>query len=64
MAKWILLSERKPTESDVVNGRVPILDTSGYIGYAVMAGPAGHQFLLSEFDVKYWLEAVPAHPEE
>ena len=62
--KWVLLKDRHPTEFDVVNGRVPILDTDGYLGYGVLAGPAGHQFLLSEFEVKYWLEAVPRHPEE
>lgn len=62
--KWILLSERKPTYADGVNGRIPILDSDGYLAYGVMAGPAGREFLLSEFDVKYWLEAVPPHPEE
>ena len=59
---WILASERIPTDQETVNGRVPILDKDGYLGYAVLAGPKGAQFLLSEFDVKYWLEAVPASP--
>jgi hypothetical protein len=51
--KWVLLSERKPTYADGVNGRIPILDFDGYLAYGLMAGPAGHEFLLSEFDVKY-----------
>ena len=62
--KWIPLSERSPTENDGINGRVPILDKDGYLGFGVVCGRPGQQFLMSEYDVKYWLEAVPASPDK
>ena len=64
MANWVLLEDRMPTDCDTISGRVPILDTSGYLGYAVLAGAPGYQFLVSDLEIEYWLEAMPPHPEE
>lgn len=62
--RWVPIEERMPKDEDTIDGRFPILDDQGYLGFALMAGPAGHKFLISDFNVKYWLEAVPAAPEE
>ena len=53
---WIEVTERLPRDDETVDGRVPILDHDGYLGYAVLIDN-GHQkpWLMSEFDVKYWL---------
>ena len=53
---WINVSERLPTEEETLNGRVPILDEDGHLGYALLINNGRQQaWLMSEFDVEYWL---------
>lgn len=60
---WIDIKERKPTEANLICGRVPILDKFGYIGYALFVPQAGGRlFCISDYDVAYWLEGVPPAP--
>jgi hypothetical protein len=51
MIKWIKVADRVPEERETIDGRVPIIDRDGYLGFAVLANGQ----LLSEYDVEYWL---------
>lgn len=53
---WIPISERLPREDETIDGRVPILDKDGYLGYGVLINNAGtSRWIMSEFDVEFWL---------
>lgn len=60
----MMSGSRLPTDADTIDGRIPIIDEEGYLGFAVLAGSAPHQFMICETGVKYWLEAVPASPDK
>ena len=55
--KWISVKKRLPTEDETFDGRVAILDTDGKLSYAILAGQKSSKFLMSNFDVEYWLLA-------
>lgn len=57
---WVKITERLPRNDETVNGRVPILDRDGYLGYALLIDNGNQKpWLMSEFDVEYWLPVQP-----
>ena len=56
MSSWIPVSERLPRDDETLDGRVPIVDGDGYLGYAVLINNSNQKpWLMSEFDAKFWL---------
>ena len=60
--EWIDINERRPTQADLINGRVPILDDDGYIGWALFLFNGDRVSPISDYKVAYWLEGLPASP--
>jgi hypothetical protein len=52
---WVSIKERLPCENETVDGRVPILDLDNILGYALLIDNTATPWLMSEFDVAYWL---------
>ena len=53
---WIPVTERLPTEAETLNGRIPVVDADGYLGYAMLVNnPRQEPWLMSEFNVAFWL---------
>lgn len=53
---WIKAEERMPTEEETINGRMPTIDSEGYLRYGLLIDN-GRQppFLMSDTDVVYWM---------
>lgn len=53
---WIPIDERLPTEAETLDGRVPIVDDTGHLGYALLINNRNQEpWLMSEFNVAFWL---------
>lgn len=57
---WIKVTKRLPREFETIDGRVPILDKEGFLGYALLVDDGKNEpWLMSEFDVEYWMPVSP-----
>ena len=53
---WIKFSDRLPREDETLDGRVPVVDKDGYLGYGLLVNNGNQEpWLMSEFDVEFWL---------
>jgi hypothetical protein len=56
MMEWIKVAERLPREDETLNGRVPVVDDEGHLGYALLIDNQNQKpWLMTEFNAVYWL---------